>query len=127
MIHPTDEAGFEMLAGTEESVTSSGFYTERAFVLSRGFVHAVLFKRPGGITDIANWLYVSKQGPRYLETIIREALALLPGLLGEETMDDPTLERWRPAHSMTRLSRGAAILLERKIQSLGEIALSCMD
>ncbi|KAL8793027.1 MAG: hypothetical protein Q9195_004338 [Heterodermia aff. obscurata] len=107
-----NEAGFEILANTPDSVTTSAQYTERAFVLSRGFVQALFEKRPGGFDDVADWMYISRKGPRLLETVVGEARALLQ----RKKEDGEGLEA-SPGfgNGNRKLSRGAAILLERTV------------
>ena len=90
----TDEAGFDILAGSDESTAPSALYTERAFVLSRGFVKTFLTNLPAGMTDVAEWIYISRHGSRFLDTIIEEAEVLLAA----ESQDAP-----RKGFAMLRL------------------------
>ena len=106
----TDEAGFDVLANTDESSTPSALYTERAFVLSRGFVHHALSSKPGGVTDVVEWLYdkpaMERAGPWLLRSVIEEARARI-AVRGDGAVGK-------------KLSRGAAILLERTVGALEE-------
>ena len=116
----TDEAGFEVLAGTSDTSTNSAQYTERAFVLSRGFVQALFDKRPGGLDDIAQWTYLSQHGPKLLQTIIQEAKALLPADPSKTDTDtnDAMVGPLGHGNGSKKLSRGAAMLLERTVRWL---------
>ena len=111
----TDEAGFEVLAGKSESATSSAQYSERAFILSRGFVQGLLEKGPAGMHDVLEWLYLSKDGPQLLTTVITQAKALLRADPIES--DSASLGF---GNGSKRLSRGAAIPIERTVKWLEE-------
>jgi len=108
----TDEAGFDILANTDESRTTSALYTERAFVLARGFVQRALNSKPGGMADIIEWLYdrpsTEGGGPWLLRTVIKEARARISDR-GEEAVGEKPVRK---------LSRGAAIMLERTVTAL---------
>lgn len=111
----TDEAGFDILANTDESRTTSALYTERAFVFARGFVQRALHSKPGGVADIVEWLYekpaTEGAGPWLLRPVIEEARARLVER-GEEAVGEK---------QGGKLSRGAAIMLERTVGALEEL------
>ena len=111
----TDEAGFDVLAGTDESTTTSALYTERAYVLSRGFVQPFFEKDPAGMSDIRHWMYISTDGPRLIDPIYEEAKVILDVIIRPDQVNDQGMEeaRWRPANEQKRLSRGVGILLGR--------------
>ena len=120
----TDEAGYEILAGTDESTISSALYTEKAYVLARGFLQAFYEKNPGGMSDIRQWMYESKHGPRLLSTVYKEAKALLSENPQDEEADaGNAVVCWRPTNGRKRLSLGAAILLERMLEGLREAVM----
>ncbi|KAL8822966.1 MAG: hypothetical protein Q9191_006313 [Dirinaria sp. TL-2023a] len=123
-----NEAGFEVLANTDESRTTSALYTERAFVLARGFLQHALKSKPGGVDDIIRWLYDCRpgaRGPRLLSTVIEQAKARMVGEMHD--IDDSGTDKGsevKEAHH-TKLSRGASIMLERTITWLENYA--CQD
>lgn len=109
-----NEAGFEVLANSDESRTTSALYTERAFVLARGFLQHALGGTPGGVGDIIRWLYDCRstaQGPRLLHTVIEEAKARMM----RENRDPNSGATTSQTSQAQKLSRGASIMLERTI------------
>ena len=112
-----NEAGFDVLVGTEESHVTSAQYTEKAFVMAKGFVKTALAQPPSGVADIINWLYLPSQpGPHLLELIVKESKALIP-----DSTPVPSLDRSASAGSgqaARRLSAGALVLLKRSVEWL---------
>lgn len=106
-----DEAGFEILANTDESSIASKLYTERAYVLARGFIQRALKVRPGSVVDIIDWLYCNPrtggEGPDLLRTVIEEARARITNLVdvGKGSEEGP----------VQKLSSGASMTLERTV------------
>ena len=122
-----NEAGFDVLIGTEENRTASAQYTEKAFVMAKRFVASALELRSGlrlsGFEDILKWLYLpSGEGPNLLQLIIQESKALLP----ENLATGASLERQCPGSraSSLKLSSGALIILRRNLESLEQILRS---
>ena len=115
MCGKSDEAGFEVLANTDESRTTSAMYTERAYILARGFVERALTTNPGGITDIIQWLYrespAGGRSPELLKKVIEGAKARISSV--EECKD------WVGEGMLTKkLSLGATMMLKRTLESL---------
>lgn len=75
-------------------------------------MQALLEKRPGGMNDVTECMYLATDGPQLLKTVIEEAKTLLQ--TGGEGLGF--------GNGNKRLSRGAAILLERTVKSLEEYA-----
>ncbi len=116
-----NEAGFDILMGSEESRTTSAQYTEKAFVLAKRFVKTALVQLPEGIEDIIQWLYLPSQpGPHLLNLVVEEsktALARSIERIGEPTT--PNLDQNAgSSHSAERLSCGASVLLKRTLDWL---------
>jgi ubiquitin-conjugating enzyme E2 O len=80
-----NEAGFETY--NEEKVYSleSQQYSEKAYVMARGFVKYALLNAPGGLEDVLAWLYLckseegmdSQRSPRLLGKVIERAEELM--------------------------------------------------
>ncbi|KAL8995224.1 MAG: hypothetical protein Q9169_004988 [Polycauliona sp. 2 TL-2023] len=125
-----NEAGFEALQGTAQSKPTSAIYSEKAFVLSRGFVDTALKSHPDGCDDIIKWLYLpSYNGPALLLTIVSDCQEFLQqgpdAMISEDALGERrhlNLERYHI--DSARLSKGILILL-RKIMPDLEDLLSC--
>ena len=124
-----DEAGFDALVGSEESRLSSRLYSERALVMSKGFVAYALSHQVAGLDDIIKWLYLSRtaEGPRLLEKIVEESRILLQQPVPEEERDflpqgsldqTPLVEQQR---GRVNLSSGAKMLLQKHLTVLTRI------
>ena len=106
----TDEAGFEALVGTPESRVSSALYSEKALVMSKGFVVHALSHDIGGLNNVLTWLYLASDGPQLLKRVVEESTALLGH--GDGRPGEP----WRATG--TRLSAGALMVLKRHVDWL---------
>ena len=78
-------------------------------------MQALFDKRPGGLDDITQWMYLSKDGPKLLQTIIQEAKALLPADPSKTDTDNAMTGPLGHGNGSKKLSRGAAILLQRTV------------
>ena len=88
---------------------ASALYTEKAFVLARGFLRSAFTHRLGGIDDIIDWLYLSsKPGPHLLRRIVEESNALIPTSMAEQSNTTNG-----ESDTSRRLSAGALVLLRR--------------
>lgn len=129
IIHRLDEAGFEVLVGSEDSAVSSRMYSERAFVMAKGFIRTALCNPPAGFADIVYWLYRAYSGPRLLDRVIcdcqdvsqRSLTTSQTDPLKGKTMQNKdknliTEESW--VGSVEKLSTGALVLLHRHIENL---------
>lgn len=113
----TDEAGFEVLKGSEDSKVSSQLYNEKAFVISKGFVKTALQRSPKGFADIVGWLYFHQSGPGLLNQIIEKSSALS----GESSVaDTPSQLEIYSLGPHGKLSAGALVLLRRNLEWLIE-------
>lgn len=106
----TDEAGFESLKGTEDTVVNSRIYSEKVICMAKGFVQHALAHEVPGIDDVISWLYIEPKGPMLLRTVVDEAKSLAAK---GDRMDDT--ER---AGNPERLSAGAKVLLMRHMPFL---------
>jgi ubiquitin-conjugating enzyme E2 O len=97
-----NEAGFESLVGTKETVLTSRVYSEKAYCMAKGFVAYALSHEVHALGDVVDWLYIDKQGPQLLKQAVEESKAR-----AAKAGDDDK-----------RLSAGALILLKRHLDSL---------
>lgn len=104
-----DEAGFEILVGTNESSVPSSLYSERARVMAKAFIVRAIMHQVGGHDDVVKWLYLSEQGPQLLHQCIKESQALLHD---GERLDN------EESNSVARLSSGAKITLRRHLEAM---------
>ena len=104
-----DEAGFDVMIGSEEARLPSVMYSERVYVMSKLFVKTALTNPPSDLADIVHWLYLPSQpGPRLLLSVCDTSRKLLDqkangGASGES------------GFTVAKLSTGASILLKRHL------------
>ena len=115
-----DEAGFEPLIDTPDSFVPSALYSEKAYILSKGFIKTALSAPLGGLEDVINWLYKDDQGPQLLDRVIADCKRMQPHPEGEEKQEqdsEPRVKRQEP-WADGKLSAGAMILLKRSLEWL---------
>ena len=124
-----DEAGFDVLIGSAESQVPSALYSEKVYVMAKGFIKTALTNAPHGIADIVNWLYLSRQpGPQLLRRVLDDAKKLLTNTTYTSSTNNNTISTASSAISNTtmdergfaraKLSTGASILLQRHVDWL---------
>ncbi|KIV79950.1 hypothetical protein PV11_07489 [Exophiala sideris] len=129
-----NEAGFEGYENDSRYTLEAEQYSEKAFVMARGFIKHALCRPPGGLKDILAWLYLPR-GPSnpansLLGTVLQRGRQLIEkseqARLEKDTRlldssgdkDDPTRVFLRP------LSRGASVMLKRLIDEMqGQLTL----
>ncbi|KAL8846377.1 MAG: hypothetical protein Q9221_008538 [Calogaya cf. arnoldii] len=121
-----NEAGFEALQGTAQSKPTSAVYSEKAFVLSRGFIAKALQSLPAGCEDIIEWLYLpSRNGSSLLRTIMGDCQRFLPQdpdtTSEEEASAHQRLNLERYHIDSPKLSKGILILLRKMIPDLEDL------
>lgn len=110
------EPGYEKLRGTEEGTTSSRLYSEKAYVLSRGFVRRALEIPLGGFEEDVKSFYYSHGR---LHKVLEDSRALIqksqqdPNASQEHLEKDGTVDVAVP-----RLTTGGIIMLERTLNKL---------
>jgi ubiquitin-conjugating enzyme E2 O len=80
-----NEAGFETYGKDKVYSLESQQYSEKAYVMARGFTKYALLKAPSGLEDVLAWLYVcssengtdSQESPRLLLKVIQRAKLLM--------------------------------------------------
>ncbi|KAL8799871.1 MAG: hypothetical protein Q9182_005578 [Xanthomendoza sp. 2 TL-2023] len=118
-----NEAGFDALQGTAQSKPTSAVYSEKAFVLSRGFVATALQTPPAGFADTIEWLYLpEKRGRCLLRTVVQDCQRFLQQaqrpLSAEEAEDHQRLNLERYHIDAPNLSRGILVLLRKFMPGL---------
>ncbi|KAL9035581.1 MAG: hypothetical protein Q9180_004788 [Flavoplaca navasiana] len=121
-----NEAGFEALQGTAQSKPTSAVYSEKAYVLTRGFVAKALQNLPDGCEDIIKWLYLpSHNGPALLRNVVADCQKFLQQdqhtLTEEETSALRRLNLERYHIDSEKLSKGILILLRRMMPDLEDL------
>lgn len=117
-----DEAGFDVLVGSEESRVPAALYREKVYVMSKSFIKTALSTSPQGLEDIVKWLYLPSgtQGPRLLHRVVEDSRAMLLETMTTEETTESSLNKSEAANTPARLSAGAQILLKRNLKWLEE-------
>lgn len=104
------EPAFEKLRGTEDGIVNSRLYSEKAYVLSRGFVRRALELPPGSLASELQWLYYDRGK---LTKVLRDSRALIQKskASAEPSTTDSDL-------AVPRLTGGGIITLERTLAKL---------
>lgn len=112
-----NEAGFDVLTGSEAYRINSNFYSETSYILAKGFVKRVLENCPSGFHEIIQFLYLAKPGPRLLKRVMADCRKLDEG--AAEGKGDGHLEWLGPG---AKLSKGAVIMLQRNMEWMRKYA-----
>ena len=111
-----DEAGFDVLIGSEETQLPSAMYSERVYVMSKVFIKTALTNPPRGLADIIQWLYLSSQpGPHLLRRVFDDSRKLLDNNTTVNTDGSASGEMGDGGFTVARLSTGASIVLKRHV------------
>ena len=112
----TDEAGFDVLIGSEEARVPSAMYSERVYVMSKVFVKTALTNPPLGLADIIQWLYLPSQpGPRLLLRVFDDSKKSLDNSTTVDADGSASGGMGERGFMGARLSTGASILLKRHV------------
>lgn len=123
-----NEAGFEGYENDSRYAVEAEQYSEKAFVMSRGFIKHALSRPPAGLKDVLAWLYLphslSEPANSLLGRILQRGRQLIQKseearlekdnrlLDSSGGRDDPTRVFLKP------LSRGASVMLKRLVDEL---------
>ncbi|KAG8896936.1 hypothetical protein FRB99_008571, partial [Tulasnella sp. 403] len=112
------EPAYEKLRGTQEGIVNSRLYSEKAYVLSMGFVRRALEMPPLGLEKEIEWVY---WGQGRLAKVIDDAKALIEisRSSSSESMEDVmrTLPGWEDK-AIPKLTAGGILTLERTLNKL---------
>ncbi|KKK18806.1 hypothetical protein P175DRAFT_0500340 [Aspergillus ochraceoroseus IBT 24754] len=121
-----NEAGYEVLAVEDSRRVESSQYTEKAFLLTRKFIHRALQYPVAGLEDVLNWYYVpdpSPERPQLLRRAIIEALGMIEHhnrtSHGQNDQDKASV-------FFSRLSLGAVVMLRKHVTALERLELDLM-
>lgn len=134
-----NEAGFENLATDETYATESSQYTEKAYIITRGFIKHALQYRVSGFEDVLSWTYMpaifaqeslndaSQKPPNLLRIAISRAQNLMNFTTSSEAqMQDQHLLDGNGKSSndgfLRRPSEGALVMLRRLTRDLEQIS-----
>ncbi len=114
-----DEAGFDVLVGSEEARIPSALYNEKVYVMSKGFIKNALTSPPQGVDDIINWLYSSQEdGPKLLRRVVEDSRSLISDAQVGSASSHPQDEDNQAVRPLVTFSAGALILLRRNLEWL---------
>lgn len=114
-----DEAGFDVLIGSAESQVPSALYSEKVYVMSKGFIKSALTKAPHGLADVIQWLYLSSlPGPHLLRRVLDDSKKLLANITTTSAVSPALGEMNESGSTRAKLSIGASILLQRNLEWL---------
>lgn len=106
-----NEAGYEVLSVQDTAVASAN-YSERAFVLTRGFISHVLNNTVQGLEQEIRWLYLGP--PRFLDLALAQAQSIVTV---SEGVDSIKTDEFKD-RCIAKVSKGALLLLKRTIAGL---------
>lgn len=149
LIQPgSDEAGFEDFASEGSARVESVHYTEKAFVMARGFVKHALRNSVPGFGDVLAWLYLpaplgdpsslqnsAPKRPDLLRQVIQRAMSMIfhhertpdGDVQTKENLEDKNQDSTMVGRNgdaslfISRLSRGAVVMLRKHIRALEDI------
>lgn len=105
--------------GSAESQVPSALYSEKVYVISKGFIKTALTTAPLGLADVIQWLYLSSQpGPHLLRRVLDDSKKLLTNVTSPSVVDSASGERDKAGSTWAKLSTGASILLRRNVEWL---------
>lgn len=107
-----NEAGYDILSAKDTAIASAN-YSERAYVLTRGFVVYALQNPIPGLSEEIQWFYLGS--PRYIDVIIDRAEAISRHSSTNENLVVPA------DSSIEKVSKGALVLLQRNLAALKRI------
>lgn len=117
-----NEAGFDALVGMEDHRIASAHYTEKAFVLAKGFVKTALTAPPGDMREIIEWLYLSSwPGPNLLKIVIGESKALILRSKSSKYSAPLLADPDESSRFAARISSGALLWLQSMVGLLEQI------
>ena len=113
-----DEAGYEVLKGTEASKLPSMLYNEKAYVTSKDYIKRALESPPQGMEYTVDWLYLREEGPNLLHRVVGDLMRLLETT--SNSAPDEMTQKARGIGDQLKLTSGALVLLRRSVEYLEE-------
>jgi ubiquitin-conjugating enzyme E2 O len=135
-----NEAGFETLQEERANVSEAMQYSEKAFVIARGFVKYALRSPIQGFEEVLAWLYLPRDSAEpsdshrdHLRRVVQRSNSLIrcSENVGPE-QQDVLLDGKGDAGSSARaflkpLSKGAIVMLKRNMHQLEDMLKSLQD
>ena len=119
-----DEAGFDVLIGSEEARIPSALYNEKVYVMSKGFIKKALTSPLQGVDDIIQWLYSShEEGPKLLRRIVEDSRSLISDAQVGSASSHSQGRDNQAVRPLVTFSAGALILLRRNLEWLEDYLL----
>ena len=120
----TDEAGFDVLIGSEEARIPSALYNEKVYVMSKVFIKKALMSPLQGVDDIIQWLYSSREeGPKLLRRIVDDSRLLISDAQVGSASSHSQGGDNQAARPLVTFSAGALIPLRRNLEWLEDYML----
>ncbi|KAF3935925.1 hypothetical protein ABW20_dc0108369 [Dactylellina cionopaga] len=124
-----NEAGFNVYLGAEEATVNANLYSERAYILSRGFVRRVLEQPVPGLEDILVWIYNPRLegGMQFLSEIVQKGKEIVNGsedglsASASTSLSDGLNLASTSTDGIPKLTAGAIVLLKKTLASLDDI------
>ena len=121
-----DEAGFSIYQNTPEAHLNSLLYSEKAYILARGFIKRVLTRPVSGFEEEIRWLYLPSYERRGGLRLLRKVVAGMKDVVGRSERrigDDRGVDVGAEVgtEGVGRVSAGALVLLRRHLSALEEI------
>ncbi|KAH8148835.1 uncharacterized protein LAJ45_07178 [Morchella importuna] len=115
-----NEAGFNVYVGSKDATLNSALYSEKAFILARGFVKHVLQRPVLGFEDEIKWLYMPGQseGPELLKEVIKRAKEVVARSSAPRKTEGVEVSAEVGSEGVGRVSAGALVLLEKHLEAL---------
>ncbi|PYH42354.1 ubiquitin-conjugating enzyme E2, partial [Aspergillus saccharolyticus JOP 1030-1] len=117
-----NEPGFERLAMDDDERVESIQYTERVFILTRKFILRALERGVSGFDDVLVWLYLpalaaadEMNRPDLLRKVIADARSMIKH---QACTAEPDAHREKASAYLSRLSLGAALMLDKYVSDL---------
>ena len=104
------EPAYEKLRGTDEGKVNSRLYSEKAYVLSRGFIRRALEMSLGGMEDVVKDIYITRGK---LARVIRNSRSLIERSRSMKDSEDIDSDL-----AVSRLTEGGIIPLSRILEKL---------
>lgn len=123
VLFSTDEAGFDVLIGSEDSRIPSQLYTEKVHVLSKAFIKTALTSPPQGLEDVIKWLYLTstQPSPHLLRRVVKDSESSLAKSHCGMTVNGARDMQNEDASGRPNLSAGALVLLKRNLVWLKDL------
>lgn len=121
-----NEAGFSIYQNTPEAHLNSLLYSEKAYILARGFIKRVLTRPVSGFEEEIRLLYLPSYEKRGGLGLLRKVVAGMKSVVGrsERRIDDGQevdVGAEVGTEGVGRVSAGALVLLRRHLGALEEI------